>query len=142
MSWESDFLKELKEKRKSYREMIEFCCDSLILANYYVKNLPKRNIFIEDCIESGSICSYYDEEGNEIDYNTYINMCEEGKNAEEVYDDIYQYFIVDSIERFIDYTNELVFYIEEDDLYILGVKHFGTSWSGVSSNWKDEIKED
>ena len=41
-------------------------------------------------------------------------------------------------ERLSEYTNELVYYCEPLDLYILGVTHFGTPWSGVSANWKDD----
>ena len=36
-----EFFKELKEKRKDYRAMIDFCCDSLILNNYIVQELQK-----------------------------------------------------------------------------------------------------
>ena len=64
-----------------------------------------------------------------MDYNDY----------EERYFDIYQYFIIDSTgaERLKEYTNEIVLYNEDLDLYLLCVCHFGTAWNGVPANWKE-----
>lgn len=57
----------------------------------------------------------------------------------EEYIDIYQYFIVsintneEDIERF-NYDNDIILYYSELlDVYILGVQHFGTSWSYVET---------
>ena len=46
------------------------------------------------------------------------------------YLEVYQYYIInDSGARFLsDYTDELVFYNQELDMYIWGITHFGTSW--------------
>ena len=113
----NEFLNELKEKRTTYRDMIEFCCDSMILNNDIISSLSAKDFYFE--VVSGSD---YDEE-------------------EDVYFDVFQTFIIGSqdAERLQDYTNELVYYCEELDLYILGVCHWGTAWDGVSANWKDEI---
>lgn len=130
-----NLLKELREKRESYSKMIEFCCDGLILANYYAENLANRNIFLLDCVYSGDPMYYINEDGD------YIEEYEE--DCEKYITEIYQYFIIDAnaAERFKDFTNEIIFYIEEDDIYILGVTHCGTSWDYVPSNWKEEEKE-
>lgn len=54
------------------------------------------------------------------------------------YLEVYQYYIItDSGARFLsDYTDELVFYNEELDMYLWGVTHFGTSWDYVLTNIK------
>ena len=59
------------------------------------------------------------------------------------YDEVYQYYIIDSADRFEQYTNELIIYNEDLNLYILCVRHYGTSWEYVSANWKkaEDIKE-
>ena len=114
-----DFFENLKAERTSYREMIDFCCDNLIMNNYIIQELSAKGFCFE--IENGTD---YDEE-------------------EDYYYDVYQCFIIDSrdAERLKEYTNELIYYCEDLDLYILGVCHFGTPWNGVPANWKDEIEE-
>ena len=130
-----ELLKELKEKRTNYKDMIDFCCDSMILNNYIINELAKKDIYFETY--SGEQCYYIDKDGNDItrkqaeemDYNDY----------EEYYFDIYQYFIIDSTgaEMLAEYTNEIVLYNEDLGLYLLCVCHFGTMWTGVPANWKD-----
>ena len=115
----NEFLNNLKAERTTYREMIEFCCDSMILNNDIIRNLSEKGFYFE------TFCgSDYDEETDE-------------------YTDIYQYYIISygDAERLADYTNEVVYSCEDLDLYILGVSHFGTPWNGVSANWKEEIEE-
>lgn len=135
MGFNKEFLKELKEKRTTYKDMIEFCCDSLIMNNYIIQELAKKDIFFETY--SGEECYYIDKDGNDItrqqaeemDYNDY----------EECYVDIYQYFIIDSTgaERLSKFTNEIILYNSDLDMYILAVTHFGTAWNGVPANWKE-----
>ena len=114
-----DFFENLKAEKTNYREMIDFCCDNLIMNNYIIQELSAKGFYFD--IENGTD---YDEE-------------------EDCYYDVYQYFIIGSgdAERLKEYTNELVYYCEDLDLYILGVCHFGTPWNGVPANWKDEIEE-
>ena len=59
------------------------------------------------------------------------------------YYDIYQYFIIsrNGAEILSDYTDEIVYYIDALDMYIWGVTHFGTRWSGVLTNIKLELEE-
>ena len=114
-----ELLERLKETRTTYKEMIEFCCDNLVMNNYIIRELSEKGFYFD--IENGTD---YDEE-------------------EDYYYDVYQYFIIDDrdAERLKEYTNELVYYCEDLDLYILGVTHFGTAWNGVPANWKDDDNE-
>lgn len=54
------------------------------------------------------------------------------------YLEVYQYYIVsDSGASFLErYTDELVFYHEELDMYLWGITHFGTSWDYVLTDIK------
>lgn len=51
--------------------------------------------------------------------------------------EIYQYYIIDDdlAKRLID-INEIVYYHNELDIYILGVTHWGTSWDYVFTDLK------
>lgn len=108
------FLDDLKEKRTTYAEMIDFCCDNCILNNDIIDKLSQNgyyfNVFCGD---------YYTER------------------------EVYQYYLINynDARRLSNYTNELVIYNEELELYILCVCHWGTSWDYVSSNWKDKEDE-
>lgn len=116
-----ELLKELREKRKSYRDMIKFCCDGMILNNDIIQELSKHGFYFD------IFCG--------IDYD----------EDEDTYSEVYQYYIINyqDAERLAEYTNELVYYNEALDLYILGVTHWGTSWDYVPSNWKepDEVAD-
>jgi hypothetical protein len=114
----TELLNNLKAGRTTYRDMIDFCCDNMILNNDIIPNLSSKGF----CFDT--FCGTdYDEE-------------------DDYYYDVYQYFIISErdAERLEEYTNELVYYCEDLDMYILGVCHFGTPWNGVSANWKDEIE--
>lgn len=142
MNWKKEFFEKLRKENTNYKSMIDFCCNGcLIMNNYIIEELAKKDIFFETY--SGEECYYIDKDGNDItrqqaekmDYNDY----------EECYFDIYQYFIIDSTgaERLKEYTNEIVLYNDDLDLYLLCVCHFGTMWTGVPANWKelDEVGE-
>lgn len=62
------------------------------------------------------------------------------EDEEGNYLEVYQYYIItDSGARFLsDYTDELVFYNQELDMYLWGITHFGTSWDYVLTNIKLE----
>lgn len=112
----AELFNEIKKDRETYADMTNFCCDNMILNNDIF------NKFFEHT-EVYSGCDY-DEETDE-------------------YTEVFQYYIIDgsSADRLAEYTNELVYYIPEIDLYLLGVTHWGTGWNGVSANWKDSIEE-
>jgi hypothetical protein len=112
----NEILETLKKERTSYAEMMKFCCDSMILNNDIISELSKKDFYFDIyCGED------YDEESVE-------------------YREVYQYYIISGsdAERLADFTNELVYFNEELDLYILGVTHWGTSWEYVAANWKEE----
>ena len=56
------------------------------------------------------------------------------------YRDIYQYYIISNNGADIlqYWTNEIIFYNEELDLYVWGVTHFGTGWDCVLTDIKIE----
>ena len=62
----------------------------------------------------------------------------------EYYHDIFQYYIISNrgAEILAEYTNEIVFYNEEFDIYLWGVTYCGTSWDYVLTDIKCNIKED
>ncbi len=109
-----EFFRGMREERSSYKDMIDFCCDSLILNNSIIEQLSEKGFYFDEYCGA-----QYDEETDE-------------------YTDIYQWFIIDEqgAERLARYTNEIVVYNEELDLYLLGVTHYGTAWQGVPENWK------
>lgn len=113
-NWEKDFINELKEERTTYTDMIDFCADNMILNNDLMNTLNEKGFYFDI-------------------------YCGEDYNAEEdCYCEVYQTFIIgeQDAERFARYTNEIVYYCEDLDLYVLAVSHFGTAWSGVPANWK------
>lgn len=64
-----------------------------------------------------------------------VNGCEEN---EEGYYEVYQYYIIsDAGARFLEeYTDEIVYYHEDLDMYVWGITHFGTSWDYVLTDLK------
>lgn len=136
-------LTKLREGKTTYDQMIDYCCDNCIMNNYIVEELQKKDIFFETYC--GSECTYYNKDDEEITEEEYYKLenNEEFTGAYYEYDDIYQYYIISSYdaERLSNYTNELVIYNDDLDLYILCVKHWGAAWCGVPANWK-EIEEE
>ena len=144
MGFNKEFLKELREKRTTYKNMIEFCCDDMILNNDIINELSKSDFYFD--IFCGSDRDFTNAEGDYISEEEFYKLQEEGKEGEEIYCDFYQYFIInyEDARRLAKYTNEVVFYNEQLDLYLLAVAHYGTSWDYVPANWKelDEVEED
>lgn len=136
-------LTKLREEKTTYDQMIDYCCDNCIMNNYIVEELQKKDIFFETYC--GSDCTFFNKDDEEITEEEYYRLenNEDFIGAYYKYDDIYQYYIISSYdaERLSDYTNELVIYNDDLDLYILCVKHWGTAWCGVPANWK-EIEEE
>ena len=69
---------------------------------------------------------------SEIGYWEIENGCEYDEETEE-YTEIFQYFIISDNGANIlkEWTNEILFYNEELDMYVWGITHYGTSWSYV-----------
>lgn len=86
---------------------------------------------VGDCVMNNSIFEYAGYENWELE-----NGLEEDEYGD--YLEVYQYYIVsDSGARFLEeYTDELVWYHGELDMYLWGITHFGTSWDYVLTDIK------
>jgi len=93
------------------------------------KRLSYKNLFYND--DALILCNNI---GNEWEDLTQ-------ENGDE-WEDIYQYYIIDdeTARRLIENTNEIIFYHNKLDIYILGVTHYGTGWSYVLTDF--ELIED
>lgn len=95
---------------------VDYACLSKSFDAVLCNNMDKRIDFLT--LENGED---YDEENN-------------------CYVDIFQWYIIDDNGYRIlkEYTNEIVYYDNELDVYIWGVTHLGTSWSYVLTDIKIE----
>ena len=52
---------------------------------------------------------------------------------EDEWQEVYQYYIINvyGYEFLRDYTDEIVYYNEDLDMYVWGITHFGTAWDYV-----------
>lgn len=76
------------------------------------------------------------EEQEELDEDSerYAEIEEDIKCLEDIrYSEIFQYFIISNngAEILKEYTDEIVMYNSELDMYVWGVTHYGTSWDYV-----------
>lgn len=57
---------------------------------------------------------------------------------EDEWYEIYQYYIISTFgyQFLSDYTDEIVYYNEELDMYVWGITHFGTAWDYVLTDIK------
>lgn len=84
----------------------------------------------------------YDEDSSE--YKVFEKEIDEMRERieelenEEDNSEIFQYYIISDAGAQIleDWTNEIVFYNEELDMYVWGVTHWGTAWSYVLTDIK------
>lgn len=88
-----------------------------------------------ECV-NGSEYWYYDDDGNEISRDEYD---ENGGNEE--CREFYQYYIISTsgYDILSSYTDEVVWYNEELDMYVWGVTHFGTSWDYVLTDIRIDL---
>lgn len=77
------------------------------------------------------VCGYWELENGE-EYN----------EENDEYADVYQYFIIsdNGAQILKDYTDELLWYNDELDIYVWGVTHYGTSWDYVLTDIKIELE--
>lgn len=83
---------------------------------------------------NGDYYYYENSDGNILSISEYEELePEQQEGYDEIYIDIYQYYIIDSAGYRIltEHTNEIVFYNEELDIAVWGVAHCGTSWDYV-----------
>ena len=109
------------------------------------KTLSYKNLFYND--DALILCN------NIIDDWEFLEL---QNNFDDIDDfEIYQYYLIsdDLANRLINYTNEIVYYHNKLDIYVLGVCHYGTSWSYIltefelvqvedDDNWYKAIKKD
>ena len=105
----------------------------------------------------GNEISAYGQEHNRLDYATFAkafdavmnnNIMEKGQSIgngwelvngsdydeeNDEYAEVFQWFIVsdNGAQMIQDYTDEILYYHEELDIYLWGVTHYGTSWDYV-----------
>lgn len=86
---------------------------------------------VGDCILNNEIFLFAGYENWELE-----NGLEEDDEGD--YYEVYQYYIITYPgARFLkDYTDEIVYYHEELDMYLWGITHFGTSWDYVLTDIK------
>jgi hypothetical protein len=99
------------------------------------KRLSYANLFYND--DSLILC-------NNIAYDFEELEQVNGFNDNDDYEDIYQYYIIDDslANRLINNTHEIIYYHNKLDIYILGVQHYGTSWTYVLTDFRLEKVED
>lgn len=100
------------------------------LKNGYLDYLTLSKI-VGDCVINNNIFLFAGYENWEL-----TNGLEENEYGD--YLEVYQYYIVsDSGARFLEeYTDEIVYYHDELDMYLWGITHFGTSWDYVLTDIK------
>jgi len=102
------------------------------LENGYLDYLTLSKI-VGDCILNNNVYEY-------AGYENWVLESGQEENEDGDYLEVYQYYIItDSGASFLDeYTDELVYYHEELDMYLWGITHFGTSWDYVLTDIKLE----
>ena len=100
------------------------------LANGYLDYYTLAEI-VDNYVLNNSIFEYVGYENWELVSGVEVN--EDG----DLYD-IYQYYIIGYHGYLFlsEYTDELVFYNENLDMYLWGITHFGTSWDYVLTDIK------
>ncbi len=60
------------------------------------------------------------------------------------YEEVFQWFIIsdNGAEILKEWTNELVFYNRELDMYLWGVTHYGTSWTHVLTDIRCNVQDE
>ena len=66
------------------------------------------------------------------------------EELDDEYVEVYQYYIISGggADFLAEYTDELVYYNEQLNLYLWGITHFGTSWDYVLTDIKLLKEED
>ena len=81
----------------------------------------------------------YDELQEQIE-----ELQEQIEELEDFKPEIFQYFIItdEGANILKAYTNEIVYYNSDLDIYVWGVTHFGTSWDYVNTSIKIELENE
>ena len=112
--WGTDISKYgLENNRVDYRAMVEAFTDGAYILNNNIINAAD-------------------------DYEIYCGV--DYDEETDTYSNIYQWYIIpeNAADYFAEYTDEIVYYSELLDIYLLAVTHYGTSWDYVLTSY--EIK--
>lgn len=71
-----------------------------------------------------------------------FNGCDYDSDSDEIVE-VFQYYIIDQwgAEVLESWTDEIVYYLPELDMYVWGVTHFGTSWDYVLTDIKIVVED-
>lgn len=110
-----------EENRLDYASMVDWCTDG---------SMVSLHVSPWKMAEDWELQYESDDDDNDEDEN------DEDEDDED--EEVFQWFIIgnNSARYFLKFTNELIYYSEELDMYLLGVDHWGTPWSGVMTEWK------
>ena len=92
------------------------------------KRLSYYNLFYKD--DALILCN------NIIDDYEFLELQNDFDDIDDL--EIYQYYIIsdDLANRLIKYTDEIVYYHNKLDIYVLGVCHYGTSWQYILTDFE------
>ena len=103
------------------------------LNNYEKENntLSYKNLFYND--DALILCNNIINDFEELELVSGVDYDDDT----DTYEEIYQYYIInDDLAKRLQGINEVVYYHNKLDIYVLGVTHFGTSWDYVLTNLK------
>lgn len=85
-----------------------------------------------------------DEEFNAEEIEELEGQICELRDEEDTYHEIFQYYIIsdNGAEILKEFTDDPIFYIEDFDIYVWGVTHYGTAWDYVLTDVKLELEEE
>lgn len=127
----------------------------------YVKMENDKHVYTDGFKFWGYEISKYGRDNGRLDYHTMINALtynnyilnnsiisvlddfelfngtDYNDEADE-YSEVFQYFIIDEqgANNLAKFTDEIIYYSERADLYLLGVTHWGTSWDYVLTGYE------
>ena len=113
-------------------DRLDYATLSKLVGNMILNNYVFNAGYPEDWeLENGFDFWAYDEEGNEVEPYS-------DEEYDREYVEIYQFYIISDrgAEILKEYTNEIVYYNKELDMYLWGITHFGTSWDYVLTDLK------
>lgn len=118
----------MKKEKMFYKYINEKDLNSYEKEN---KRLSYYNLFYKD--ENRLLCNEIvkDFEDFELVYGNDYN------EDEDYYEEIYQYYLIDEdTANRLGKLGEIIYYDNRLDVYVLGVTHFGTSWTYVLTDVK------
>lgn len=119
---------EQKYEEVSYKELARRVGDCVL-----------NNIIHNETTEDGDEQELFNGDDYRCNIHETVEECDKDSDkCDEDAKDIYQEYIITQggAEYLQRNTNEIVYYNENLDMYLWGITHFGTSWSGVFTSIK------